>query len=66
VLQGVGLLEELAQRLEGPEPVGARAVAQIRVLLRSGESPLFDPNAAREFVHALRTTLAALERRVLA
>jgi hypothetical protein len=62
VLRAVGLLEELAGRLEGPEPVDARAVAQVRTLLRSADSPLFAPNAGDDFLRALQTTLDALER----
>jgi hypothetical protein len=62
VLQAVGLLEELAGRLEGQEPVDARAVAQVRALLTNADSPLFDPSGVDEFVRAVKTTLAALER----
>jgi hypothetical protein len=60
VLQAVELIEELAQRLEGPEPVDARGVAQVRNLLRSAESPLFDLNGVEEFGRALQAALDAL------
>jgi hypothetical protein len=62
VLQAAGLLVELSDRLEGAGPVEARGVAQLRALLRNGESPLFDPNGADEFVGSLQTTLDVLER----
>ena len=62
VLQAVGLLEELAGRLEGPEPVDACAVARVRGLLRNGDSPLFDSKGPDEFVRALQATRDALER----
>lgn len=62
VLQGVGLLEELAMRLEGREPVDARGVAQVRALLTNADSPLFNPSGVEAFVRALRKTLDSLER----
>jgi hypothetical protein len=62
VLHATGLLEELAARLEGSEPVDACGIAQVKALLRSGESPLFDPNGANEFVRALQTTIDAFKR----
>ncbi|MGN6169619.1 MAG: hypothetical protein ACTHQQ_15830 [Solirubrobacteraceae bacterium] len=62
VLHAAGLLEELAARLDGPEPVDACGVAQVRGLLRNSDSPLFNPNGADEFVRALRTTIDALKR----
>lgn len=62
VLQAVGLLEELAGRLEGPEPVDACAVAQVRALLRNADSPLFNSNGPEEFVRALQAMRDALER----
>jgi hypothetical protein len=61
VLGARGLLEELADRLEGPGPVDACGVARVRALLRNADSPLFDPGAADEFVRTLQTTLGALE-----
>ena len=61
VLQAVGLLEELAARLEGREPVDARGVAQVRALLTNADSPLFNPTGVEAFVRALRTTLDSLE-----
>lgn len=62
VLQAVGLLEELAARLEGPEPLDARGVAQVRVLLTNADSPLFNPLGVDEFVRAMRAIVDALER----
>jgi hypothetical protein len=61
VLRAVGLLEELAARLEGREPVDARGVAQVRALLTNADSPLFDPTGVEAFVRALRATLDSLE-----
>ena len=61
VLQAVGLLEELAARLEGREPVDASGVARVRVLLTNADSPLFDPVGAEAFVRATRMTVDALE-----
>jgi hypothetical protein len=62
VLSAVVLLELLADRLAGPEPVEARGVAQVRALLKGADSPLFDPSAALEFGQALQRTIDALER----
>jgi hypothetical protein len=61
VLESLELLEKLADRLEAPEPVDARGVAQVRVLLRDGESPLFDPDRGVEFAEAFEAALEALE-----
>jgi hypothetical protein len=61
VRRAAGLLEELAGRLEGQEPVDACGVAQVRALLRNADSPLFDLDAEDEFVRAVQATLGALE-----
>jgi len=62
VLRAGGLLEELAVRLEGGEPVDACGVAQVRVLLTNADSPLFNPSGVDEFVRATRMMVDALER----
>lgn len=64
VLRAVGLLEELAARVEGRDPVDARGVAQVRALLTNPDSPLFDPAGVEAFVRALRTTLDSLDHSV--
>ena len=61
ILDAAELLEELADRLEAPEPVDARGVAQVRVLLRDGESPLFNPGRANQLAEAFEAALEALE-----
>lgn len=61
VLRAGGILEELATRLEGPGPVDARGVAQVRVLLTNADSPLFNPTGVDEFMRAMRTMVDALE-----
>jgi hypothetical protein len=61
VLDSLELLEELADRLAAPEPVDPRGVARVQVLLRDGESPLFNPNLAREFRESFEAALEALE-----
>jgi hypothetical protein len=62
VLQAAAVLEELADRVAGAEPVEARGVAQARVLLRGADSPLFERNGALEFGRALERILSALEQ----
>lgn len=64
VLQAAEILAELADRLANWEPVDALGVAQLRVLLRDGCSPLFDPNPAHRLERALRAASDALECRV--
>ncbi len=57
------LLEELAVRLAGPGPVDARGVAQLRLLLIDGSSPLFSHSRAEELEAVLEAALDALEPR---
>ncbi len=51
----------LAERLECPEPVDARGVAQVRVLLGDGGGPLHANRNAHDLVEAAREAVAALE-----
>ncbi len=61
VLEAGETLNRLADRLAGREPVDALGVATLRVLLRDGRSPLFDPRRAQELELTLHRALDALE-----
>jgi hypothetical protein len=56
-------LEEVADRLAGSEPLDARGVAQLRLLLSDGAGPLYDHPGANDLAPALRRAVAALEVR---
>jgi hypothetical protein len=55
------VLGALERRLRGPEPVGARGVALLYVLLSDGSSPLYRPGERGALGSALRAAAAALE-----
>ena len=61
-----GSIEALSRRLRSPEPVDARGVAQVRLLLSDGRGPLFDSDRGDELQAALGDAIEALEPRVLA
>jgi hypothetical protein len=63
VVRSRPLLEELAVRLASPGPVDARGVAQLRLLLTDGTSPLFGRPRAEELEAVLEAALDALEPR---
>jgi hypothetical protein len=56
------VLEILERRLRAPEPVTARGVALLRVLLTDGASPLYRPGDLGALGSDLRAAAAALER----
>jgi hypothetical protein len=55
------VLTALEARLRGSEPVSARGVALLRVLLTDVASPLYQPSAPGELASRLRAAAAALE-----
>jgi hypothetical protein len=57
------VFEEIAERLIGHAPVEAMGVAQIRLLLRDGSSPLYSNSPGRELERAVRRASDALEAR---
>ena len=56
-------LEELADRLSSGEPLDARGVAQLRLLLSDGAGPLYDHPSANDLQPALERVKVALEVR---
>jgi len=56
-------LEEVADRLLGSEPLDARGLAQLRLLLSDGAGPLYDHPGANDLRPALQRVMAALEVR---
>lgn len=56
-------LEELADRLVSGEPLDARGVAQLRLLLSDGAGPLYDHPSANDLEPALERVKVALEVR---
>jgi hypothetical protein len=56
-------LVEVADRLVGGEPLDARGVAQLRLLLSDGAGPLYDHPGANDLAPALQRVIAALEVR---
>jgi hypothetical protein len=54
-------LDALASRLLAPGPVAARGIAQARLLLTDGASPLYDGGATEELRDVAGRALAALE-----
>jgi hypothetical protein len=54
-------LERLAARLLAPEPVSARGVAQVRLLLSDGCGPLFARGASADLRSALARALEDVE-----
>ncbi len=61
VLASQETLWELADRLTSGEPVEARGVAQVRLLLIAGDGPLYHHPAADDLEPAAQAALAALE-----
>ncbi len=55
------VLSALEARLRASEPVTARGVALLRVLLTDAASPLYQPSAPGELASRLRAAAAALE-----
>jgi hypothetical protein len=53
-------LKLLASRLQAPVPVGARGVAQVRVLISDGGGPLYHRGSADQLGRAVREATAAL------
>jgi hypothetical protein len=56
-------LEELAERLVSGEPLDARGVAQLRLLLSDGAGPLYDHPTANDLEPALERVKVGLEVR---
>ena len=54
-------LSALSRQLAAPGPVSVRGVAMIRVLLRDGTGPLFQPGSGVDLRLLLYTALAALD-----
>lgn len=54
-------LEAVVERLRGPEPVSARGVAQVRVLLTDGSGPLYYHGATSTLRSAVARALEALD-----
>jgi hypothetical protein len=61
VLASQETLWELADRLTSAEPVEARGVAQVRMLLITGDGPVYHRPAADDLEPAVQAALAALE-----
>jgi hypothetical protein len=61
VLEAHEAISELADRLDGWEPVEPRGVARVRLLLRDGTGPLYSESPSDELRRAVRAALAALE-----
>jgi hypothetical protein len=61
VLAAAELINELADQLAAYEAVDARGVAQVMVLMRDGQSPLFGPARADELGERIHDALEALE-----
>jgi hypothetical protein len=58
------LFEELADRLQDGNPVAARGVAAVRLLLRDGTGPLYGHPGADDLRSPLEAAIAALEPRL--
>ena len=61
ILASRGSLVELAERLTSHEPVDARGVAQVRLLLIGAAGPLYDRPRANDLEPALQAALEALD-----
>jgi hypothetical protein len=61
VLAAAGELEELAERLLAPGPVGSRGLAQVSLLLSDGCSPVFWHRAPEALSQAAARALEALD-----
>lgn len=60
VSDALDLIDQVAEALEGTEPVDARGVAQLEILLHDGGGPLFDAHAGFALRRALENVLAGL------
>lgn len=61
IIRAQELIEATAHRLLEDRPVSARGVAQIRLLLTDGRSPVYDDPNAGNLLPALRAASSALE-----
>jgi hypothetical protein len=61
VLEAGTVLPAIARRLSAPEPVAARGVAMVHVLLTDGNSPLYRPAVPGALGNRLRAAAAAME-----
>jgi hypothetical protein len=61
VLDAAGELDALGDRLLSPDPVAARGVAQVRVLLTDGTGPLYRRGATEDLRAAVTRALASLQ-----
>ncbi len=60
VLAAADRLDELATQLVAPGPVAARGVAQSRLLLTDGSSPLYHARATEQLLSAITRALDGL------
>jgi hypothetical protein len=61
VLSAADQLDELAARLLAPGPLAARGIAQVRLLLTDGRSPIYYGSGTEELLAAAGRALTALE-----
>ncbi|MBV9336499.1 MAG: hypothetical protein JO243_11460 [Solirubrobacterales bacterium] len=61
VLSAADQLEELAGRLLAPGPLAARGIAQVRLLLTDGRSPIYYGGASQELAAAASQALTDLQ-----
>ena len=61
ILASEASLEELAERLLARDPVDARGIAYIRLLLTDGSGPLYERPAADDLEAALHEAIEALD-----
>jgi hypothetical protein len=61
VLEAHAVLSAIAQRLGAPEPVAARGVAMVQLLLTDADSPLYRPAVQGALGRRLRAVAAAME-----
>lgn len=64
VLQAESTLEKVADRLASGDPVDARGIAQIRLLLKDGCGPLYNRPQADDLQPALDAAIEALELQI--
>ncbi len=64
VLAAEPQLRELAARLAQPGPVAAGGVARVRLLLRDGAGPVYNPECAHQLGRFVQAALDALELRL--
>jgi hypothetical protein len=61
VFDAGAVLSAVAQRLQAPEPVAARGVAMVQLLLTDTNSPLYCPTAEGALGRRLRAAAAAMD-----